>query len=97
MEARQNERETDVLLHPDIMAMLAHDRVRQVVTAAERRRLLTAARRARRTRPGTNGEASPAAGSGQTADRGRGRGSGRSETHHASGTGSGRWTSPTAA
>src|SRR6266511_4069168 len=33
-------------------------------------------------------------GSGQTADRGRGCGSGCSKTHHASGTGSGRWTSP---
>jgi hypothetical protein len=30
----------------------------------------------------------------QTADRGRGCGRGCSETHHASGTGSGRWTSP---
>ncbi|WP_157181548.1 hypothetical protein [Actinopolymorpha alba] len=50
-----------MLLHPDIMAMLAHDRERGIVTAAERRRLLTAARRARRayrTRRGTNAEVS---------------------------------------
>jgi hypothetical protein len=39
-----------MLMHPDVMLTLAHDRHRELVAEAERERLLAGARRGRRTR-----------------------------------------------
>jgi hypothetical protein len=46
-----------MLMHPDLMLALAHDRHRQLIAESDKKRLLTLARRARRARkaPGVRG------------------------------------------
>jgi hypothetical protein len=39
-----------MLIHPDLMLTLANDRHRELIAEADRQRLLTSARRARRAR-----------------------------------------------
>jgi hypothetical protein len=43
-------KEKAMLMHPDLMLALVHDRHRELIAEADRSRLLTSARRARRAR-----------------------------------------------
>jgi hypothetical protein len=47
-------KETEMLIHPDLALAQAHDRQRELIAEADRRRLLVAARRHRRAEAAVN-------------------------------------------
>jgi len=49
-----------MLMHPDLMLTLAHDRHRELIAEADQERLLSLARLARRSRKARAGAARPA-------------------------------------